>query len=121
MKRSVLVVDDDPLILRIVSTILDLEEFDVATAEDAAQALQVLAEARPDILVTDVMMPGMDGFELCRQVKDEHPSLPVILLTAREDDDSLRQGKEAGSDAYLTKPFSPLELIDAIESLLAKA
>ena len=121
MKRSVLVVDDDPLILRIVSTILDLEEFDVATAQDAAEAMQILDGARPDIVVTDVMMPGMDGFELCRKIKDDHPTMPVILLTAREDDDSLRQGKESGSDAYLTKPFSPLELIDAIESLLAKA
>ena len=121
MKRSVLVVDDDPLILRIVSTILDLEEFAVATAEDATEALQFLDEAAPDIVVSDVMMPGMDGFELCRQIKAVHPALPVILLTAREDDESIRHGKEAGSDAYLTKPFSPLELIDAIDSLLAKA
>lgn len=119
MKRSVLVVDDDPLILRILSTILDLEEFDVQTAENADEALALLESAAPALVVTDVMMPGMDGFELCSKIKADHgPKLPVILLTAREDDDAVRQSQECGADAYLTKPFSPLELIDAIESLL---
>lgn len=121
MKRTVLVVDDDPLILRVVATVLDLEEFDVVTATSAGDALAHLeGSATPDLVVSDVMMPGIDGLELCKQIRAHpvHGSLPVILLTARDSDEDRRLGEAAGGDAYLTKPFSPLELIDEIDRLL---
>lgn len=120
VKHTVLVVDDDPLILRVVSTVLDLEEFDVVTADSADGALAYLQTSRPEVVVCDVMMPDMDGFELCERIRQdpEHARLPIILLTARDGDEDRRRGAEAGGDAYLTKPFSPLELIDEIDRLL---
>jgi CheY-like chemotaxis protein len=118
----VLLVDDDPLILEILSTILDLEEFDVMTAPDGRKALAAVAASRPDVVVCDVMMPEIDGLEVCRRLKSdpETVDLPVILLTARDRPEDHRAGEEAGCDAYLTKPFSPLQLIDIIRDLRAK-
>lgn len=120
MKQTVLVVDDDPLILRVVSTVLDLEEFDVVTATSAAEALDRLATSSPDVVVSDIMMPEMDGFELCQRIREQpaHAKLPIILLTARDGDEDRRRGIDVGGDAYLTKPFSPLELIEEIDRLL---
>lgn len=120
MKQTVLVVDDDPLILRVVATVLNLEAYEVSTVESAAEALAHLRSSSCDLMVSDVMMPGMDGFELCERIRSdpEHAGLPIILLTARDSDVDRRRGASAGGDAYLTKPFSPLELIDEIERLL---
>ena len=120
MKQTVLVVDDDPLILRVVATVLDLEEFEVITATSASEALDLLASARPHLVVSDIMMPEMDGFELCQVIRDDPATakLPVILLTARDSDVDRQRGADVGGDAYLTKPFSPLELIDEIDRLL---
>lgn len=119
MSRRVLVVDDDELTRDILTTILDLEQFDVDVAEDGEAALAHVAAQRPDVVVLDVMMPGMDGYEVCRRIKDDPATgdLPVVLLTARDTDDDRRRGHEAGCDAYLTKPFSPLSLILAIDQL----
>lgn len=120
MKRAVLVVDDDPLILRVVATVLDLEEYEVLTATSGSEALEILATGAPAVVVSDVMMPGMDGLELTRRIRANGSTadLPVILLTAKDTDQDRVAGLDAGGDAYLTKPFSPLELIDAIDALL---
>ncbi len=120
MKRRVLVVDDDQLTLEILTTILDLEEFDVDTASDGEAALEKLqVDNLPDVVVLDVMMPGKDGFEVCRVIKDDPRTkdIPVVLLTAKDLDQDREQGLRAGADAYLTKPFSPLELIDKLGEL----
>jgi CheY-like chemotaxis protein len=118
-RRQVLLVDDDPLIVEVLSTILDLEHFSVRTAQDGQSALSALAEERPDVLVCDVMMPGLDGFEVCRRVKSDASTadLPVILLTARDREQDRVAGQAAGCDAYITKPFSPLGLIEVIEQV----
>jgi CheY-like chemotaxis protein len=115
-QRRVLVVDDDPLILEVLKTVLDLEEFDVVTAADGEAGLERLREQRPDVVVCDVMMPGIDGLEVCRRIKAERETadLPVVLLTARDRAEDRAAGEAAGCDAYLTKPFSPLHLIDVI-------
>lgn len=120
VKQTVLVVDDDPLILQVVATVLDLEEFEVVTAGSAKQALEHLESRPPDLVVCDIMMPEMDGFELCERIRQapDFGKLPIILLTARDSDDDRRRGVEVGGDAYLTKPFSPLELIDEIDRLI---
>ena len=116
MKRRVLVVDDDPLIVEIMQTILDLEEFEVDTATTGEQSLDLVQVRPPDVVVLDVMMPGMDGFEVCRRLKADPATsrIPVVLLTARDRDEDRRAGMDAGADAYVTKPFSPLSLIDTI-------
>lgn len=118
-KRHVLVVDDDPLILEVLQTVLDLEEFRVSTATDGETGLRMLSEDRPDVVVVDVMMPGLDGLEVCRRIKGDPATaeLPVVLLTARDRTEDQRAGEEAGCDAYLTKPFSPLYLIDVISEI----
>jgi CheY-like chemotaxis protein len=120
-RRNVLLVDDDPLILEILRTILDLEEFEVTTVADGRQALASVAASPPDVVVCDVMMPEVDGFEVCRTLKSEPTTadLPVILLTARDRPEDRQAGEDAGCDAYLTKPFSPLQLIDVIRDVRA--
>lgn len=119
MKRRVLVVDDDALTLEILRTILDLEDFAVRTAGDGEAALAAVAEEQPDVLVLDVMMPGLTGFEVASRLRSDPDTgdLPIILLTARDGDDDRRLGLECGADAYLTKPFSPLKLIETIRSI----
>jgi CheY-like chemotaxis protein len=120
-RRRVLLVDDDPLILEILRTILDLEEFEVTTASDGRRALDVVGSSRPDVVVCDVMMPDLDGFEVCRALKATTADLPVILLTARDRPEDRQAGEDAGCDAYLTKPFSPLQLIDVIRDVRVDA
>lgn len=118
--RRILVVDDDPVILEVLRIVLNLEELEVTSATDGATALELLAEdPLPDVVVCDVMMPGTDGLEVCRRVKaDERTAaIPVILLTARDREEDRAAGLSAGCDAYLTKPFSPLELMDQIAAL----
>jgi CheY-like chemotaxis protein len=117
--RTVLLVDDDPLILEVLRTVLDLEEFDVTTASNGRDALAAVEAAPPDVVVCDVMMPGMTGLEVCRTVKaaPETADVPVVLLTARDRPEDRQEGLDAGCDAYLTKPFSPLELIDVIRGV----
>jgi CheY-like chemotaxis protein len=114
--RRVLVIDDDRLILEVLETVLDLEEFDVVTAEDGESGLDRLREHRPDVVVCDVMMPGLDGLEVCRRIKadPETADVPVVLLTARDREEDRAAGEAAGCDAYVIKPFSPLHLIDVI-------
>jgi CheY-like chemotaxis protein len=121
--RRVLVVDDDPLILEVLKTVLDLEEFDVVTAADGEAGLQSLRQQRPDVVVCDVMMPGIDGLEVCRRIKADPSTadLPVVLLTARDRAEDRVAGEDAGCDAYLTKPFSPLHLIDVISDVQVEA
>lgn len=119
MKRRVLVVDDDELTLEILRTILDLEDFDVRTAGDGLAAMAAVEADIPDVVVLDVMMPGLTGFEVCQRLRAEErtASLPIVLLTARDGDDDRRHGLECGADAYLTKPFSPLKLIETITGI----
>jgi CheY-like chemotaxis protein len=119
--RRVLVIDDDPLILEVLKTVLDLEEFEVDTAEDGEAGLRRLADQRPDVIVCDVMMPGIDGLEVCRRIKGDPGTadLPVVLLTARDRSEDRAAGEAAGCDAYLIKPFSPLHLIDVIGAIQA--
>ena len=121
MSQDILLVDDDPVLLEVLSTVLDLEEFTVVTAEDGEQALAAVARAQPQVVVCDVAMPGIDGFEVCRRLKGDPATsqLPVILLTAHGGPQERQAGLDAGCDAYLTKPFSPLELIERLREVTA--
>ena len=116
MRRRVLLVDDDPVLLEVLRTVLDLEEFEVTTAVDGREALERVAQEVPQVVVCDVAMAGIDGFEVCRRLRRDPATqhLPVVLLTAHGGPDEHRAGLEAGCDAFLTKPFSPLELIELL-------
>jgi CheY-like chemotaxis protein len=124
-RRAVLVVDDDDRVRAVVRAVLEADDFDVAEAVDGPSALALLAAddwhpesgGRPNVLVLDVMMPGMDGIEVCRQI--DHRTTKVLMLTAREDLATRDASDAAGADAFLAKPFSAVELLDAIERLSA--
>jgi two-component system response regulator ResD len=117
-KRVVLVVDDDSAIRRVVRTVLEADNFEVVEAADGPAALLLLEAINgrgPEAVVLDIMMPGIDGIEVCRRI--DHGRVKVVMLSARDDADTRDQAAQAGADAYLTKPFSAIELLDAVEKL----
>ncbi|MEU7576318.1 response regulator transcription factor [Streptomyces sp. NPDC041068] len=116
----VLVVDDDPTVAEVVAGYLERAGLAVDRAEDGPAALACAAARRPDLVVLDLMLPGMDGLEVCRRLRAERP-VPVIMLTARGDEDDRILGLEIGADDYVTKPFSPRELVLRVESVLRRS
>ncbi len=122
MTAKILVVDDELYIRNILDFALESEGFTVITAADGEQALQKALTTSPDLIVLDVMMPKLDGFEVCRAVKakEETKDIPVILLTARDKETDRKRGEEVKCDCYLTKPFSPSQLAEIIRSFLDK-
>ncbi|MFG2712933.1 response regulator transcription factor [Streptomyces goshikiensis] len=121
--RGVLVVDDDPTVSEVVAGYLDRAGFAVRLAGDGPAALRAAEERRPDLVVLDLMLPGMDGLEVCRRLRAREagaPPVPVIMLTARGDEDDRILGLEVGADDYVTKPFSPRELVLRVQSVLRR-
>ena len=120
---TVLIADDEPNVRLLVTTLVACARHAVLEAADGEEAWALLREHRPALAILDVQMPGRSGLALARAVKDD-PALAgtyVILLTARAQATDVAAGKEAGADAYLTKPFSPLQLLAAVEQALAQA
>ena len=112
----VLVVDDEPRILKFLKLRLKVSGYEVLTADNGLEALEQVQAQEPDLLVLDVVMPGMDGFETLRQVRAVS-SVPVIILSAKEANTDKVRGLELGADDYLAKPFSPDELVARIEAV----
>jgi two-component system, OmpR family, alkaline phosphatase synthesis response regulator PhoP len=117
--RTVLVVDDERSIVTLVKLYLENEGFQVVTAFDGVEALRVIRAARPALVVLDLMLPGMDGFDVCRAVRRES-DVPIIMLTARSDDVDKIVGLELGADDYLAKPFNPRELVARVKAILRR-
>lgn len=119
----VLIVDDDPVILDLVELNFTLEEHEVLTAASGDAALRAAREERPDAIVLDVMLPEIDGFEVCRQLGADPATagIPVVLLSARALQPDVDRGLAAGAAAYVTKPFDPLELVARVERLVQRA
>lgn len=116
----VLVVEDDSTVAEVVCGYLDRAGYAVDQAQDGPTALTRAVAHWPDLVVLDLMLPGMDGLEVCRRMRDRGP-VPVIMLTARGDEDDRILGLEVGADDYVTKPFSPRELVLRVESVLRRA
>jgi two-component system alkaline phosphatase synthesis response regulator PhoP len=118
--QRILVVDDERNIRNILDFSLGAEGYQVIAASDGNEALALAQSELPDLIILDVMMPQSDGFEVCRQLKriSSTASIPVILLTAKNSKDDRQRGDEVQADAYFTKPFSPIRLIDTVQSLL---
>lgn len=114
--RLVLVVDDDEMVRRLVRAMLEVDHFEVLEAPDGQAALRMVGEADPAVVVLDVMMPGLDGVEVCRRL--DHGRVKVIVLTARDDLRVEQACREAGADAFLTKPFSSIDLLDLLDEVL---
>ena len=113
----ILVVDNEADIRRFIEVNLRLEGFEVVSAPDGEQGLAAAFEVDPNLVLLDVMMPGIDGIEVCRQLDGARTK--VVMLTARDDAETRAAAEEAGADRYLTKPFSAVELLDAVRELLA--
>jgi CheY-like chemotaxis protein len=114
-RRVVLVVDDEALTRDVVGAMLELEDVDVHTAHDGESALAMAEEVRPDVVLLDVMMPGVDGVEVCRRLTSNGLRTRVVMLTARADEESRRAAAEAGASAYLVKPFSAVDLFRVVD------
>src|SRR5688572_24130111 len=119
-KSTVLVADDDPRLLRLVQRNLELSGYRVLTAADGGAAIRLAEAEKPDIFVLDIMMPVLDGMEVCRRVR-EFSTAPVIMLTAKDAEDDKVQGLDAGADDYLTKPFSSPELVARVRAQLRRS
>ncbi|MBM2619015.1 response regulator transcription factor [Actinoplanes sp. LDG1-06] len=120
MCAQVLVADDDPRQAEVVRRYLTAEGHEAVVVHDGREALDSARKLRPDLLVLDVMMPGMDGLQVCRTLRQESDVL-VLMLTARTTEDDLLLGLELGADDYLTKPYSPRELMARVRTLLRRA
>jgi DNA-binding response OmpR family regulator len=116
---SVLVVEDEPAIADAVVRRLRSEGFDARSVDDGLRAVEVCRRTKPDLVVLDLMLPGIDGLEVCRRIQAER-RVPVVMLTARDDETDLVIGLSVGADDYVTKPFSPRELVARIRAVLRR-
>jgi DNA-binding response OmpR family regulator len=120
MAQKILIVDDEDNIRDLASLYLRKEGFTVESAASGAEALARLEQAEPAIVILDVMMPGMDGFEVCRELRRDH-DVPVLMLTARNEDVDKIVGLELGADDYMTKPFNPREMVARVKAILRRS
>src|SRR5215211_7623502 len=116
---TVLIVDDDPTARETLIATLEGERYELHEAKDGIQALEMLKQLQPDLILLDVMMPAMDGFEVCRRIRDtpQLAEVPIILLTALDDRDSLLRGIESGADDFLSKPPDRRELVARVRTI----
>jgi DNA-binding response OmpR family regulator len=119
MGKRVLVVDDDVKTVELVKMYLRRDGYDVLTAFEGIEALRLAREARPDLLVLDLMLPGIDGLTICRTLRAES-DVPIIMLTARTTEEDRLKGLDLGADDYVTKPFSPKELAARVRAVLRR-
>jgi two-component system alkaline phosphatase synthesis response regulator PhoP len=122
-RKRILVVDDEIYIVHILEFSLTMEGYTVLTASDGEEALKMIEQERPDLVVLDIMMPKLDGYEVCRRLRqdDQFGTLPVILLSAKGRPVDREAGLHAGADDYIAKPFSPRKLLEKIRTLLDRS
>ncbi len=121
MARKILTCDDEKHIVRLIQVNLERQGYEVITAYNGAECLEKVQEDRPDLIVLDVMMPEMTGFEVLEALKKdpETENIPVIMLTARAQDSDVLRGWQSGVECYLTKPFNPMELIAFVKRIFS--
>jgi DNA-binding response OmpR family regulator len=117
----ILVVEDDPAILRGLQDNLVFESYEVLTAADGESGLQMIRSAKPDLVILDLMLPKLNGYEVCRQARADKLTMPILMLTARGDETDRIVGLDLGADDYVTKPFSIRELLARVRALLRRA
>lgn len=119
MKR-ILVVEDEPSIVTLLTYNLEQAGFQVLTAEDGNQGFHLALDEKPDFIILDIMLPGMDGIEICKKLRQEKVKTPILMLTARDDELDKVLGLEIGADDYMTKPFSPRELVARMKAIMRR-
>ena len=119
--KRILVCDDDPVILRLLQVNLELEGYDVLLANHGEEAFEVAQAERPDLIILDIMMPRMDGYQTVAALKANESTkhIPVVFLSAKAQASDIERGKEQGVADYLTKPFDPSDLLDVVERLVS--
>jgi DNA-binding response OmpR family regulator len=122
MPKKILVVDDETELLKALSIRLNTSGYEVITASDGQEGLEKAKSLNPDLIVLDILMPKMDGYEVCRMLKfdEKYKSIPVIMLTAKAQDIDKAMGKKVGADDYITKPFETQDLVDKIKKYLGE-
>jgi len=118
--NTIMIVDDDLYIRELVSTVLKNEGFITFEASDGRDALRKMTDVNPDLCIIDIMMPHMDGFDLCGKLRQYYEDMPILMLTAMDDISQKVKGYELGTDDYLTKPFEPAELTIRVKALLRR-
>ena len=118
--KRVLICDDDPVILRLIQVNLELEGYEVLVAHHGEEAIEVAQAERPDLIILDIMMPKLDGYQTCKRLKADESTeaIPVVFLSAKAQQSDIEKGKAYGVAEYLTKPFDPNDLVDLVERLL---
>lgn len=115
---KILIVDDEPNILLSLEFIFKKEGYKVFIARNGEEALGIIEESEPELVILDIMMPKVDGYEVCKHLKKKHQDTKVIFLTAKSKQQDVQRGLEAGADLYLTKPFSTKDLVSKVKTLM---
>lgn len=119
-EKRILVADDDPVILRLIQVNLELEGYQVLTASDGEEAVDSATAEHPDLVILDIMMPRLDGYQACERLKSAEATkdIPIVFLSAKAQQSDIEKGQTYGVEAYLTKPFDPTELLDVVERVI---
>ncbi|NUU61973.1 response regulator transcription factor [Paenibacillus agri] len=117
----ILIADDDANIRKLMSLFLRKEGFEIKEANDGAKALSIVENSRVDLVILDIMMPGLDGWDLCREIRRQDANLPLLMVTAKAESAHKVKGFQLGTDDYLSKPFDPLELVLRVKALLKRS
>ena len=122
MAKRILICDDDPAILRVLQVNLEVEGYETLLAHHGEEALEVATQEHPDLVILDIMMPRMDGYQTCNALKaaDATKDIPIVFLSAKAQDADIEKGKSYEVEDYLTKPFDPDTLIEVVERVLAQ-
>lgn len=120
MSKKVLVVDDEQSIVTLLTYNLERAGFTVVTANDGEEAIEKVAAERPEFIILDLMLPKLDGVEVCKQLRQQKVMTPILMLTAKDDEFDKILGLELGADDYMTKPFSPREVVARVKAILRR-
>ncbi|ORJ63341.1 two-component system response regulator [Geothermobacter hydrogeniphilus] len=122
MGKKILIVEDEESLLKLESILLTSKGFEVRGVANGTEALEAIAEEPPDLVLLDIMLPELDGFEVCRRIKEQEATrgIPVIMLTAKKSREDMSRGEEVGADWYITKPFKSAMVIETIQRFLAR-
>ena len=121
-KNRILIVEDEESLLKLESILLSSKGYNVTGVMDGKSALEEVTLNKPDLVILDIMLPEMDGFEVCRRIKENPDTrhVPVVMLTAKKNSQDVAHGQQVGCDAYITKPFKSSKVLDTIQELLAR-
>jgi len=121
-RKKILIVEDEESLLKLESILLSSKGYAVNGVMDGKAALEAVAANRPDLIILDIMLPGIDGFEVCRRIKENSDTagIPVLMLTAKKNSQDMERGRQVGCDVYMTKPFKSAKVLDMVQELLSR-